>query len=47
MLLLEIDEKMVEAEIKYEPAENSEAYPHIYGALNVNAVTKVTDFYLE
>lgn len=43
--LLEIDPSRVEPEIVYENLEGGEAlYPHIYGSLSVDAVTRVFDF---
>lgn len=45
LMLLEIEEDKVKPEIKYEkPLGENEAYPHIYGALNIDAVTKVIEF---
>ena len=39
MILLVIDPDKVHAEIRYEPAKNGQLYPHIYGPLNLDAVT--------
>jgi len=47
LVLLEIDEKKVRPEIKYEDAGNGKLYPHIYGPLNTDAVINVRDFYVE
>lgn len=47
LVLLEIDEKKVRTEIKYEDAGNGKLYPHIYGPLNADAVVNVQDFYVE
>ncbi len=50
LAILVIDSALVEAEIKYEapsgdgPAPAPGLFPHIYGALNLNAVVKVVDF---
>lgn len=45
LVLLGIDTAKVAAEIKLEcPAGGKEPYPHIYGPLNVDAVTHVIDF---
>ncbi len=44
LVILFIDSDRVEAEIRYELAEKQEKFPHIYGALNTNAVLKVLDF---
>ncbi|HEY9748254.1 MAG TPA: DUF952 domain-containing protein [Allocoleopsis sp.] len=41
LLLLCINSEQVQAEIKYEALVGDEAYPHIYGPLNVDAVTQV------
>ncbi len=42
--LLVIDEDKVHAKIKYEDAGNGKLYPHIYGALNRDAVILILDF---
>lgn len=43
--LLYIDSQRVEAPIVYEDVyKTGEKFPHIYGALNLNAVIKVVDF---
>lgn len=39
-LILIVDKELVIPEIKWEPASGG-LYPHIYGPLNINAVTKV------
>ncbi len=46
LVLLCIDPERVQAEIRYEtPApDNEEAYPHIYGPLDVDAVVRVAVF---
>jgi uncharacterized protein (DUF952 family) len=45
LALLFIDTDKVAAEILYENLEGGrQMFPHIYGALNVDAVVKVTDF---
>ncbi len=44
LLLLKIEPTKVAAEIKYEAAANGELFPHIYGPLNVEAVTQTFDF---
>lgn len=44
LVLLYIDSDKVQPEIRYEAAENNELFPHIYGALNIDAVFKVIDF---
>jgi uncharacterized protein (DUF952 family) len=42
LVLLCIDSQKVEAEIRYEGVED--LFPHVYGALNVDAVLKVVEF---
>jgi len=46
LVLLVIDEKRVRPEIKYEPGTDKpdDLFPHIYGPLNLDAVTRVVDF---
>lgn len=45
LVLLEIDTGRVKAEIKYENCEGGEeAFPHIYGALDPDAVVRVMTF---
>lgn len=44
LVLLCIDAEKVKAEIRYEGVEEGELFPHIYGALNIDAVVKVVDF---
>jgi uncharacterized protein (DUF952 family) len=41
LLLLVIDPKRVEAEIRREDGGNGQIYPHVYGPLNVGAVTEI------
>ena len=43
LIILYIDVNKVESEVKYELADN-ELFPHIYGALNIDAVYKIIDF---
>ena len=43
LLLLEIDPNLLATEVKYEDSKGTgELFPHIYGALNLEAVIKVT-----
>ena len=42
-VILAIDEKNVRAEIRWEAADGH-IFPHIYGAMNVDAVTSAIDF---
>ncbi|TBR61151.1 hypothetical protein B4U84_10130 [Westiellopsis prolifica IICB1] len=44
LVLLLIDSEQVKSEIRYEMAEVDELFPHIYGALNIDAVWRVVDF---
>ena len=45
LVLLCISTERVEAEIRYENLEGGDQrFPHIYGPLNLNAVTKALDF---
>ncbi|QLE40722.1 DUF952 domain-containing protein [Nostoc sp. C052] len=44
LVLLFIDSDQVQAEIRDEPAEIGELFPHIYGELNIDAVYQVIDF---
>jgi uncharacterized protein (DUF952 family) len=44
LVVLFIDSDRVQPEVRYELAENQEYFPHIYGALNVDAVLEVLDF---
>lgn len=44
LVLLCIDSDKVQAELKYEPVEGGEQFPHLYGALNLDAVTEVLNF---
>lgn len=45
LVLLEIDTRRVRAEIRYENCEGGqEPFPHIYGALNLDSVVRVSAF---
>ena len=44
LVLLVIDPELVTAEMRYEDGGNGNFYPHIYGPLNVRAVTAVVAF---
>ena len=45
LALLEIDTRQVRAEIRYENCEGGqEAFPHIYGAINLDSVVRVVAF---
>jgi uncharacterized protein (DUF952 family) len=43
---LTVDKKLVSPKVKWEPATGG-LYPHIYGVLNIDAVTKVENIYLD
>ena len=47
LILLLIDDKQVNPEIKHEDAGNGKFYPHIYGPLNLDAVINIVDFPVE
>ena len=44
LVLLRIDTDKLRSDLRYEPASNGELFPHIYGPLNVDAVSHVYDF---
>ena len=52
LILLEIDPKRLNSEVKWEPptggpppgVPEGDAFPHIYGPVNLDAVTQVVDF---
>ena len=44
LVLLAIDPAKLSAELRYEAASDGELFPHIYGPLNLDAVTAVRDF---
>jgi len=44
LVLLVIEPKKVKSEIKYEGPEPTDLFPHVYGALNLDAVVDVLDF---
>jgi uncharacterized protein (DUF952 family) len=43
LIILYIDVDKVKSEVRYELADN-ELFPHIYGALNIDAVYQIIDF---
>ena len=40
LILLHIDEAKLSAELKYEAATNQELFPHVFGAINKEAIVK-------
>jgi uncharacterized protein (DUF952 family) len=42
LVLLEIDERRLEGEVKYEPDAGGELFPHIYGTVNKSAIERFT-----
>lgn len=45
LVLLCIDEDKLESEVRWEDGDNcGRSYPHVYGIININAVTKVLAF---
>lgn len=44
LIVLIIDPEKVAHEIRYEDAGNGKLYPHVYGPLNLEAVTATIDF---
>lgn len=46
LVLLVIDSKRIQAEVRYEAGTDKpdELFPHIYGTINLDAVTRVVDF---
>lgn len=44
LLLLFIDSDRVKSEIRYDAVGENQTFPHIYGALNTDAVFKVVEF---
>lgn len=47
VLLLEIDPERLTSELKVEPSTNNELYPHIYGAINRDAIVSVQERILD
>jgi uncharacterized protein (DUF952 family) len=44
LLILKIDPKKLKSEVRLEPAENGEQFPHIYGRINLDAIVSVLPF---
>ncbi len=43
LVLLHLDESKLKAELKFEASTNDEEFPHLYGAINRDAIAKVED----
>ena len=41
LIVLDLDTARLKAEIKHEPSRTGEIYPHIYGPINLDAVTRI------
>lgn len=41
LLILEIDERELTSELKYEKSTNDEFFPHVYGPINKSAIVSV------
>jgi uncharacterized protein (DUF952 family) len=44
LVLLYIDPNRLNSELRYDVIETGERFPHLYGALNLDAVIQVVDF---
>jgi uncharacterized protein (DUF952 family) len=44
LVLLKIDPERLWAELRFEPVEGLGLFPHLYGALNLDAVVEAFDF---
>ena len=44
LVILCIDPGRVNAELRFEAADNGDFFPHIYGPLNIDAVVEAVDF---
>jgi uncharacterized protein (DUF952 family) len=43
LMLLEIDEKRLVSELKYEKGGNGDLFPHIYGPIDKDAIMKIRE----
>jgi uncharacterized protein (DUF952 family) len=43
LVLLHIEESLLKAELKYETSTNNEKFPHLYGGITRQAITKVVE----
>ena len=41
LLILEIDEQKLDAELRFEKSTNDELFPHVYGTINKSAILSV------
>lgn len=41
LLILEIDERKLETELRFEKSTNDELFPHVYGTINKSAILSV------
>lgn len=41
LLILEIDEALLQPELRYEESTQNELFPHVYGPINRNAIRSV------
>ena len=41
LIVLDLDPARLNAEVKREPSRSGEIYPHIYGPINLDAVTRI------
>ena len=44
LILIAVDGDALGAHLKWEPSRGGDLFPHLYGALNLGAVTRVIDF---
>lgn len=44
LVLLVIEPKNLISELRYEALSTKDAYPHVYGSINLDAVVEVIDF---
>ncbi len=42
LVLLLLDESRLKADLKFESSTNNEKFPHLYGAINIDAVVEAT-----
>jgi uncharacterized protein (DUF952 family) len=44
IMILHLDESLLTSEVKYEIATANEAFPHIFGTINQEAIVKIAHF---